>query len=116
MYYLIIILVIFFLILFWKYQTHTNNKQTESFINRTFTNQMVEISKKPFLWIYIEETYNSRDWESFYSRLIKGNTPSYIWLCLYSVYLNCFKDFNIMLLNPNNIYDYLPDLTYEYFL
>ena len=110
MYYLIIILVIFFLILFWKYQTHTNNKQTESFINRTFTNQMIEISKKPFLWIYIEETYNSRDWESFYSRLIKGNTPSYIWLCLYSVYLNCFKDFNIMLLNPNNIYDYLPDL------
>jgi hypothetical protein len=110
MYYLIIILVIVLFILFLKYQTNQSNKKTESFINNSYYNQMVQISKKPFIWIYIEETYNSRDWKNFYSRLVKGNTPSYIWLCLYSVYLNCFKDFNIILLNPKNIYEYLPEL------
>ena len=92
MYYLIIILVIVLSILFLKYQTNTNNKKTESFINTTYNNQLIKMSKKPFIWIYIEETYNSRDWKTFYSRLSKGNTPSYIWLCLYSVYLNCFQD------------------------
>ena len=110
MYYLIIILVIVLSILFLKYQTNTNNKKTESFINTTYNNQLIKMSKKPFIWIYIEETYNSRDWKTFYSRLSKGNTPSYIWLCLYSVYLNCFQDFNIILLNPDNIQQYLPEL------
>ena len=91
-----------------KYQTNSNNKKIESFLDKTYKKKMIEISNKPFIWIYIEDTFNSRDWNSFYSRLTKGNTPSYIWLCLYSIYVNCFKDFNIMLLNTDNIYQYLP--------
>lgn len=65
---------------------------------------------KPIIWIYHEENPNSRKWDSFGSRLDLGNTPSYIWLCIYSVYINCFKDFNIIIVNSNNIYQYLPNL------
>ena len=110
MYYFILVVVILSYILFIKYKTNNNNKKIEKFLDTTYKKKMIEISNKPFLWIYIEDTFNSRDWDSFYSRLAKGNTPSYIWLCLYSIYVNCFKDFNIMLLNPDNIYQYLPDL------
>ena len=110
MYYFILVVIILSYILFIKYQTNSNNKKIESFLDKTYKKKMIEISNKPFIWIYIEDTFNSRDWNSFYSRLTKGNTPSYIWLCLYSIYVNCFKDFNIMLLNPDNIYQYLPDL------
>ena len=109
MYYLVLIAIVL-LVLFIKYKTKIINNKIESFLNTTYNNQMVKISRKPFLWVYIEDTINSREWEDFYSRLKEGNTPSYIWLCLYSIYVNCFKDFNIILLNPKNIYEYLPDL------
>lgn len=66
--------------------------------------------KKPFIWIYLEDDWNSRKWPSFYSRLTLGNIPNYIFLCLYSVYINCFNDFNIVILNSKTIYKYLPDL------
>ena len=107
--YLIIIFIII-LILYFKYIDKRDTQKVEKFLKKTDNNRVINNLKKPFIWIYIEETYNSRDWSSFYSRLIKGNTPSYIWLCLYSVYVNCFKDFNIVILNPDNIYHYLPQL------
>lgn len=110
MYYLIFIVLMLIVILFLKHQTKLNNDETEKFINRTHTRNMKELSKKPFIWIYIEENINSKNWDDFYSRLKKGNISNYIWLCIYSVYVNCFKDFNIILLNSDNIYQYLPKL------
>lgn len=53
---------------------------------------------KPYMWVY---------WE-----LVNGATspPEYIQLCLYTIKKNGSRYFNVILLDENNIFTYLPDL------
>ena len=68
---------------------------------------------KPYIWIYMEEQYNTLKWPSFGSRITLGNTESYVQLCLYSLYKHCHSDFNIKIVHPQNIKKYLPDLSID---
>jgi len=114
LYQLIVIILIFIIvgyILWIKYQSKNKKIEIENFLNTNRQKQFKINRNKPIIWIYHElEKPNSRKWDSFGSQLDLGNTPSYIWLCIYSVYVNCFKDFNIIILNSNTIYQYLPHL------
>ena len=71
--------------------------------------QYLRISRKPTIWIYLENHYNSINWSSFNSRSSVNNTPSYQLLCIMSVYYHCQKDFNIIVISPSTIYNYLPN-------
>jgi hypothetical protein len=97
MYVIALILIILIIILFLKSNTKKKNDEISSFINYNFNNRMLELSQRPIIWIYLEESLNN-------------DIPSYILLCLYSVYINCYSDFNIIILNPETIYNYLPNL------
>jgi len=88
---------------------HMNNNIIDGSIDKKNKKSNLR-SIKPNIWIYIEDEWNSRDWKSFYSRLTLGNTPNYILLCLFSIYLRCYHDFNIIIMNPKTIYYYLPEL------
>jgi len=54
--------------------------------------------KKPYLWMY---------WQD---KIPGVKKPSYLDLCLKTVYKHCSKDFNIRLLNENTISNYLHNL------
>lgn len=61
-------------------------------------NQERFTEKKPYLWMY---------WEN----KVKGiKKPSYLDLCLKTIYKHCSKDFKIRLLDENTIHKYLPNL------
>ena len=56
------------------------------------------IGIKPYLWMY---------WEDKVTGVQK---PSYLNLCLKTIYKHCDKDFNIKLLDEKTIHQYLPNL------
>lgn len=120
-YLILIIVIILYLIPYRKKKNEENlNKDKNKMLNfdqslsiEKFNNysslQNFDL-KKPFIWIYLEEEYNSRKWSSFGSRVTLGNMESYLIICLYLVYKNCHQDFNIVVLNDQNIFYYLPNL------
>tara|TARA_B100000963_G_C22611043_1_gene664879 strand:+ start:920 stop:1924 length:1005 start_codon:yes stop_codon:yes gene_type:complete len=63
---------------------------------------------KPCLWVYLENGYNTRKWESFYSQSNTDHVPDYLKLCLDTIKLNCEDSFDIKLITPDNVTDYLP--------
>lgn len=66
------------------------------FIN-TNCETFVAIENKPYIWLY---------WDN-----IDGTTtPAFIELCRKTVYKKCSKNFNIILLNKDNIIDYIPEI------
>ena len=71
--------------------------------------QYLGISRRPTIWIYLENHYNSINWSSFNSRSSVTNTPSYQLLCIMSIYYHCQKDFNIIVVSPSTLYKYLPN-------
>ena len=71
--------------------------------------QYLGISRRPTIWIYLENHYNSINWDSFSSRSSVTNTPSYQLLCIMSIYYHCQKDFNIIVISPSTLYKYLPN-------
>jgi hypothetical protein len=52
---------------------------------------------KPYIWLYWDNVNDTK-------------TPAFIELCRETVYKNCSKQFNIVLLNKDNIESYLPEL------
>lgn len=69
--------------------THTDTDSSEF--------EIYHNNGKPFIWLY---------WDN-----INGNaTPGFIELCRETVYKNCSTNFNIVLLNKDNIIDWLPDI------
>ena len=70
----------------------------------------LEKDTRPYLWFYTESDYNCREWSSFYSRLSTNNYPNCLSLSIKSIYKYCDKDYNIVHLTPDNIYNFLPDL------
>ena len=56
-----------------------------------------DCNNKPYLWQY---------WDNINSR----ETPAYIKLCMKTVDKHCSNSFNIIRLNKNNVYTYLPEL------
>lgn len=79
----IIILIIFYLI-----NNYLRSIKFEKFNN--YNNERI-------IWMY---------WETLPGK----KKPGYIDLCINSVKFNCKKDFNIIILNENLIYKYLPEL------
>ena len=73
----------------------------------------LEKDTRPYLWFYTERDYNCREWSSFYSRLSTNNFPNCLSLSIKSIYKYCDKDYNIVHLTPDNIYNFLPDLELE---
>lgn len=65
--------------------------------NNTIYNDIYNDINKPYLWQY---------WDN----IDGNNTPAYISLCLKTVDINCSDNFNIIRLNKNNIFRYLPEL------
>lgn len=109
---IILALIIIFLILYLvPFKSLKKNKivEIQSFTNFT----KPAFLSKPYIWIYMEEHYNSLKWPSFGSRITLGNTESYLQLCLYSLYKHCHQDFDIKIVHPQNIKKYLPDLSIE---
>lgn len=107
----LIVIIISISILWIKNKDKQNLIQVEKFLTQNHQQQLTNTIKKPILWIYHElDMPNTRYWDSFGSRLNLGNTPSYLWLSIYSIYVNCFRDFHIIILNSKTIYQYLPNL------
>ena len=70
--------------------------KTETGLNRKKFKPYPEIKfDKPFLWLYWDDLSPTR--------------PSYIDLCIESIYKNCHS-FNIQMLNKDNLHKYLPEL------
>lgn len=99
----ILLITIVCYILYLKYQ-----KKLEPY-KSTLINKL-ENDNRPYLWFYTEEDYNCRKWSSFYSRLSTNNYPNCLKLSIQSIYKYCDKDYNIVHLTPDNIYNYLPEL------
>lgn len=62
-----------------------------------FINNQENFEEKPFVWVY---------WE--------GPTTPLIELCLEIMKKKLSSNFNLVILNQNNIYNYLPDITQQY--
>jgi hypothetical protein len=90
-YLLILIILIFLIFIFINYIIGNFNtkKNIENFISN--------IDDKPIIWQY---------WETLPGK----KKPGYIDLCLDSVYHNCNKCFNIIVLDNKSIFQYLPEL------
>lgn len=88
---------------------NTKIQLDKSFLKNTHTKESF-YNTKPYIWIYLEEEYNSKKWPTFGSRLTLNNMESYLIICLYSIYKHCGQSFNIIVLNDQNIFTYLPDL------
>jgi hypothetical protein len=88
MYYKILFICLIIIFIFIYLKTYYINKTTLSY----------QLLSKPTLWIY---------WDDLQPR------PGYIELCLSTIYKNSY-DFNLYLLNKDNILDYLPEIkSYE---
>ena len=81
---IILALILIFLILYFLPFNSLKKKmptQIQSFTN--FKNiPSLDIRQKPYIWIYIENQYNSLKWPSFGSRMSLNNTESYLQLCM----------------------------------
>jgi hypothetical protein len=77
-----------------KNKVNKKNKNNNIFLEKFSSS---DNNQKPIIWQY---------WETLPGK----NKPGYIDLCLDSVYHNCNKCFNIVVLDNNSIYQYLPEL------
>ena len=107
---LLIIVILLLLISITNIKKKNKNLVTENFIEKNGLSFLNSTGDKPFLWIYLENTYNCREWKNFYSRKSLDNIEPYIISCIYSILVNNQNDFNIIILNEENIRYYLPDL------
>jgi phosphorylcholine metabolism protein LicD len=87
-----------------KLYKHWKNENIKSYQNiklRTYnkTNNLIEynVKKKPYLWQY---------WDNIDGK----STPSYISLCLKTVDVHCSNSFEVVRLNKDNIYKYIPEI------
>ena len=99
------------LLQFWISFTNSNHYLKNN--NKLKNNSKIPLcltNNKQNIWIYIEKTYNSLYWPSFGSRLTLNNVETYIQLCIKTIKLHCEKDFNINIIHPDNINNYIPDL------
>lgn len=68
---------------------------------------------KPYLWIYIPQDENSRQWQSFNERkTTRLNTP-YIEHTLKTIISNNKDFFNVCVINDDNLTDLIPEWQYE---
>lgn len=88
---LILLIVIFFL-LYCLYKINLFKKNFSS------TNNLTDINNnKPYLWQY---------WDTIEGKVM----PDYIKLCMKTVDKHCSKNFNIVRLNKDNIFKYIPEI------
>ena len=76
---------------------------------RLINKYLLEKSKKPIIWIHLDNEYNSMNWDSFYSRgNFKINVP-YIHLAVQSIIRCCGDDCNVCLITDNSFEELLPN-------
>lgn len=69
---------------------------------------------RPLLWIYVPFEFNSRMWQSFYSRSSKCLNKPYQLLCMKSVIEHCKEDFDIRIIcdaDLSALLESVPDLS-----
>ena len=93
MIYLIILIILIILIFIFLNYIVGNYINTE----KNFENFISNNDNKPIIWQY---------WETLPGK----KKPGYIDLCLESVYHNCHKCFNIIVLDNKSVFKYLPEL------
>ena len=78
---------------------------------RLINKYLLEKSKKPIIWIHLDNEYNSMKWDSFYSRgNFQINVP-YIHLAVQSIIKHCGDSFNVCLINDNSFSELIPNWT-----
>ena len=66
-------------------------------------------SKKPILWIYIPQEYNSRNWLSFGSRSSNELNQPYLYLTVKTIIKNCDESFKIVLIDDGSFEKLIPN-------
>ena len=66
------------------------------------------VGQKPYLWVWCPTEYNSKKWSSFHGRSNTTYTPDYIKMCIETVRHHCSDSFTVVLLNEDNIVNYIP--------
>jgi len=72
------------------------------------SNESLEKSKKPILWIHIPYEYNSRNWLSFGSRSSFELNQPYLYLTVKSIIKNCDESFKIVLIDDGSFEKLIP--------
>jgi len=72
------------------------------------SNNILEDSKKPILWIPIEYQYNARNWSSFGSRSSYDLNQPYLYLTVKSIIQNCKDSFHVCLVDDNSFSKLIP--------
>ena len=69
-----------------------------------------DFHQKPKIWVYLDNFWNSRQWESFHSRMSLLNLEPHLLLALDSIIRYNQPQFNVIVLYPSNVRKYLPKL------
>lgn len=72
------------------------------------SNNILEDTKKPILWIPIEYQYNARNWSSFGSRSSYDLNQPYLYLTVKSIIQNCKDSFHVCLVDDNSFSKLIP--------
>lgn len=72
------------------------------------SNNILEDSKKPILWIPIEYQYNARNWISFGSRSSYDLNQPYLYLTVKSIIQHCKDSFHVCLVDDNSFSKLIP--------
>jgi len=72
------------------------------------SNNILEDSKKPILWIPIEYQYNARKWISFGSRSSYDLNQPYLYLTVKSIIQHCKDSFHVCLVDDNSFAKLIP--------
>jgi len=67
-----------------------------------FTIEQLSSIKKPILWLHIEYTKNSRNWESFGSRNSYDLNQDYLYLTMRSIITKCSDYFHIVIVDDDS--------------
>lgn len=110
---LIIILLVFFVILYKKYQeknSYFDEAETYKTLNNYLLEQSdLEKSKKPILWIHVPYEYNSRKWINFGSRGSCELNQPYLYLTVKSIIQNCDNSFKVCIIDDTSFEKLIPD-------
>lgn len=75
--------------------------------------EFIKKLEKPILWIYIPYEYNSRHWQSFYSRGTLNLNQPYILLTIQSIIQKNYDDFYIFIIDENSFDKLIPNYSIE---
>lgn len=87
---------------------HNTNNTDYDLVSKYLLNDIKNYDL-PFIWIYIDNYKNARNWESFKSRTNNELNTPYIDLTIQTIVNKCKNHFNICLLNDDSFKTLLPN-------